>query len=356
MLVWIFAFLIFNLIVLAHEFGHYITAKKFGVKVNEFALGMGPKLFKIVRENTVYSMRCFPIGGFCELEGEENDSESENSFGKISVWKRMIVMAAGAFMNIVVGLIFSIICTVSRQGIPTTVVSGFSDSAVSVRTGLKVNDEIISINNFKTHTDQDVLFAAGTAYDGNLDVEIIRNEKRMIIKGVKLNLIQHNNRKVCEIDFSLFGVKKNFVNVINYSVMNIVSFVRLTWKSIVWLIKGKVSLRDMAGPIGIASQIGSITSKGLEKGFADAILGVVSFMVMFTISIGIFNLLPFPALDGGRILMLTPELISGKPLGKKIEYIINIVGFCLLILLMIFAAYNDILRIIKNAFYGPDEI
>ncbi|MDR1364940.1 MAG: M50 family metallopeptidase [Oscillospiraceae bacterium] len=350
-LIWVFAFLIFNLIVFAHELGHYSTGRLFGVKINEFAIGMGPTIAKFKKNDTVYSLRSFPIGGFCELEGEEKESKSKHSFGKISVWKRVIVLAAGGLMNLLIGLIFSVILTLSYESVPTTTISGFIESSVSDRFGLKTGDEILSINGYKTHIDRDVWFALSMNFNKNssVDIEVLRNGKYMLVKNVKIKSVEEKGIvKGFEIDFYLLGVKKTLLNVLNYSVMNIVFFVRLTYKSITDLISGRLSIKDMSGPVGVATKIGEITDQGLKSGISEAILNILSFMTMFTISIGIFNLLPFPALDGGRIIMLIPEAITGKHLDQKIETIINIIGFGMFILLTIAVTYNDIMKIIKG--------
>jgi regulator of sigma E protease len=349
-LVWLFAFLVFNLIILAHEYGHYSTARKFGVKVSEFALGMGPVVAKVERGGTTYSIRCFPIGGFCEMEGEENGSRTKHSFGSARVWQRMIIMVAGAFMNILAGIIFSLIIALCRSNIPTTFISSFDRQAASYASGLRAEDEIISVNGYKTHIERDVYFAISITSGENIDMEIMRGGKHMIIKNVKFAQTENEGKTALQIDFHLAQASKNFVNVINYSVLNVVSFSRISWKSITELVRGKLSLKDLAGPIGVASQIKTITDHGLEIGFAEAILSILSFMSMFTVSIGIFNLLPFPALDGGRVLMLIPEAITGKPLNPKFESFVNVAGFCLLILLMILVAFNDVVRLIKGYF------
>jgi regulator of sigma E protease len=292
------------------------------------------------------------VGGFCELEGEEKESSSEHSLGKIAIWKRAVIMVSGGLMNLLIGLVFSVILTLSHENIPTTVVSGFDESAVSSRTGLKANDEILSINSYKTYTNRDVFFALNVGYDKNngADFEILRNGKYVLIKNVKIKNVRYGDTSAFEIDFHLLRAKKTIANIINYSIVSIISLVRLSWKSIVDLVSGKLTIKDMSGPVGMAMTIGEITDQGLKSSIGEAILNVLSFMTMFTISIGMFNLLPFPALDGGRVMMFIPESITGKPMNQKVESAINTVGFCLLILLMLAISYNDIARIVRNLF------
>ncbi|MCL2312378.1 MAG: M50 family metallopeptidase [Firmicutes bacterium] len=348
-LVWMFALLIFNCVILVHELGHYLAARKFNVKVSEFAIGMGPKIFKFEKDGILYSIRCFPIGGFCEMEGEDDPMNESGSFHKKPIWQRVTILVAGAFMNVILGVVFSLLLCLYKEGVPTTTVSRFASSSASEKTGLKTGDEIIAINDYKTHIERDIVFAISTSNTESFKIDVIRNNKLVTLRNVYFTFVQSRNGSyVPEIDFFLLREPKNFVNVINYSVIDVGSVIRMAYRSIVGLILGKFSVKDVAGPVGIASQVGNITNQGLEIDFLFAIMNVLAFMMMVSVSIGIFNLLPFPALDGGRIVMLIPEMLTKKPVSQKVESIVHAVGFWSLMLLLVAVTYNDILRTIKG--------
>ena len=353
-LVFIFAFVMFNLIILAHEWGHYITAIKFGVRVNEFALGMGPQIFKIKKNDTVYSIRAFPIGGFCAMEGEEKTSDDKkHSFREKSAWKRMIIISAGAIMNIIVGFFLSVFVTSFQKDIFSTRISSFSKDAVSNSSnGLRVNDEIISINGYKTHIDQDIIVAISLSSGSNLKIDVIRNGEFVRLENVSFNTREVNGKKVADLDFSLCRKEKNFINTMIYSSTNVGSTVRTTWMGLIGLIRGKFTIKDLAGPVGLASCVGTITDEHLKndnKNIFPAMMNIVSFMMMISISLGVFNLIPFPALDGGRILLLIPELVAKKKVSEKMEEVFNTIGFSFLMILAIIVTCSDVLKIIKGA-------
>ncbi|GMB10804.1 MAG: site-2 protease family protein [Candidatus Improbicoccus devescovinae] len=346
--VFVFAFLIFNIVVISHEFGHYFTAKIFGVKVEEFALGMGPKFFSKRGKSTFFSMRCLPIGGFCHLESEDSNLNNETSFFSKSIWEKTIILIAGGVMNLILGFVFAIILSYSR-GVPTTTVSNFYNTSISPESGLKIGDEILSINNKKTFIGRDILFFLHISADESFTVNVMREDRMLILKDVKFPRSQLANGRFCsDIDFRVVPAEKSLYNMINYSILDVYSTTRITMYTIFELIRGRLGIKDMAGPIGIATQINDITVNGLKYGVVSAILDVLAFMTMFSVSIGIFNLLPFPALDGGRIIFLIIEKIRGKRFKEGVEVTFHMLGFCLLIAFMIIVSYNDIARIFGN--------
>ncbi len=363
LIVYVFAFLLFNFVIMAHEWGHFITAKKFGVKVNEFAIGMGPKIIKLERGETTYSLRLFPVGGFCALEGEEdsekynknkNQSQSQKndtsrSLRSKPVWQKAIIMIAGVFMNFLVGVILSILLTAAKENVYSTKISTISASSgeyIESENLLKPGDEIIAIDGYKIHVPRDISFAATVSNDNQFQVDIIRNGKFTSLKNVPLVSTDAEGNKHLMISFET--IDKNFINIVNYAVTDVGSLIRNSWDTVIGLIKRKISIKDLSGPVGIATQIGGIASQ--EKNLGPALLRITTFMMMISISLGVFNILPFPALDGGRVVMLIPEVITGKPVNPKIEEIINTAGIILLIGLMIFITYNDVKDIIMSIF------
>lgn len=359
LIVYIFAFLLFNFVIMAHEWGHYITAKKFGVKVNEFAIGMGPKIIKFERGETTYSLRLFPVGGFCALEGEEDSekynknknqkSDTKRSLRSKPAWQKAIIMIAGVFMNFLVGVILSIFLTASKENIYSTKINSIVTSSgeyIESENLLKPDDEIIAIDGYKIHVLRDVSFAATVSNDNQFQVDVIRDGKFKSLKDVSLVSTDAEGNKSLAVTFKT--IDKNFINIINYAVTDVGSLIRNSWGTIIGLIKRKISIKDLSGPVGIATQISGIASQ--EKNLGPALLRITTFMMMISISLGVFNILPFPALDGGRVVLLIPEVITGKPVNQKVEEIINTAGIILLIGLMIFITYNDVKDIIMSIF------
>jgi regulator of sigma E protease len=349
-LVYIFAFLIFNLVIVSHEFGHFSVARAFGIKVDEFAIGMGPKIFGFMRNGTMYSIRCLPVGGFCQIEGEKADSEGESSFCTKPAWQRTLVLAAGGFMNIILGFILSFVIACANP-IATTTIRFFAERCVSSENGLKIADEIISINGARVLIGKDIFFEIAMNPRESYTFEVLRGGRKKTIENVKFAQSNDGNgifRPV--LDFYVLEAPKTFLNLLNYSALCVASFVKTTCFSLIWLISGKLTIRDMAGPIGIAAQIGEIANNGMKNGYYEAILNIVGYMQMFTIGVGIFNLIPFFALDGGRILFLWIEKLRGKPFKVETEAKLHTVGFYLLICLIVVVALNDIARIIGLKF------
>ena len=432
--------LLFELIIFIHEFGHYITAKKSGVKVNEFALGMGKRIFSFTRGETTYSLRLFPIGGFCAMEGEDEDSDNPRSFNNAKIWKRMIIIIAGAVMNILLGIVLMFITLIPKNSFTGTQVSVFSPCSMSSVTGLRPGDKIVDINGYAVNTATDFSFALFTlpvtevsgdelniykedcAFDlysyavSNIgenassevessliktlqtvqmelsecsdkdaayaifceyydkisdvlglevgeypeieyretrqryrtDVTVIRGGERVKLEDVDFLTTKNADGKAeLNIDFYVEPVEKNLGTMITQTFSETLSTVRMVWGSVVGLVTGKFSLNDMSGPIGIASAITDVASESLKtSGFGSAVSSIIYIMMVITVNLGVINMLPFPALDGGRFLMLLIEAIFHKPIPRKVESIINTVGLVLLLGLSAVIAVKDVIKII----------
>lgn len=339
--------LLFDLIVLGHEFGHFFTARSFGIKVNEFALGMGPKIFSIKKGETVYSLRLFPIGGFCAMEGEDEESNDPSAFDKKAAWKRAIVVVAGAVMNIILGFLLTVLLLTQSSKFASTTISGFKDNAVSSSYGLKEGDEILKINGTRVHTAGDIAFNLTVDGKSQFDIEVKRGDEVVDLKNVNFKTsTNEKGQSVLYVDFSLKSIDKNFWTLTRQSCYDTISTVKTVWISFAGLITGRFSIKNIMGPIGITSVIGQATTEGLKTSTWAAINNIISIMAMITINLGIVNLLPLPALDGGRLIFLIFEMITRKKLNPKYEGWIHGIGFILLIILMIFIAYGDIARIL----------
>ncbi len=330
---------VFGLVIFIHEFGHFATAKKVGVKVNEFSIGMGPLLFSRTKGETQYSLRLLPIGGYCSMEGEDEESDDERSFSKSSVWKRIAITVAGAVMNLILGFLVLGILTATGGSIASRTVAQFYKGASTEATGLRVDDKIISVNGSHIFVAEDIFYEMMYAEDGKADMVVIRNGEKTALDGVtfKTHHDEENDINVIELDFAVYGVKKTFLTVVESSFLQAVSTTRLILKSVIQLITGTVPPNSISGPVGIVSVIGDAAGSGIRS--------LLNILAYISIDLGVMNLLPVPALDGGRLLLLIVEAITKKKLSQKWEIAINIGGFILLIGIMVFATYNDLVRL-----------
>lgn len=346
----IFAILLFNLIIFLHELGHFFWAKKFGVKVNEFALGMGPRVFKFQKGETMFSLRALPIGGFCEMEGEDEHSDNPRSFEQKKAWQKILIIASGGIMNLILGFVLTFILLINSPAIVSTTIKAFEKDAVSSSTGLMVGDEILKINSSRIRTFRDIAFNISAFGTSDFDIEVRRDGKIINLENVNFKPVENTDgSRSAEIDFFVEPIEKNFVNLIKSTFSETASIINIVWRSLGGLVTGKISLKKTAGPIGIASEIGKITNEGLKSSAFIALINIVSIMSIITVNLGIFNLLPLPALDGGRLVFLFIELITGKKINPKYEGLVHTIGFVLFLLFMIWMSYSDILKLIGKA-------
>lgn len=341
----IFALIIFEVIILIHELGHFIAAKKCGVKVNEFAIGMGPAIFKKKKGETLYAIRILPIGGYCAMEGEDAESSDDRAFGKKSVPKRMLIVVAGIIMNLILGFIILIIYTSMSAPITSTTVSSFEENAMSHQTGLQTGDKIIKINGMRIFTDMDISYQFQNDEDAVFDMTVIRNGEKTELENVAFK----SDGKSMHIDFFVKPIEADFGSVISQSFRQGITDARLIYISLGDLVTGKYSIKDLSGPVGIVDVIGDvIESETNEETGIDwnaLIEQMLSLGAFITINIGLFNLLPLPALDGGRLIFLIIEAIRRKPVPAEKEGMVHFVGLAALMLLMIVVTVSDIVKI-----------
>lgn len=342
----LFALILFEVIILIHEFGHFIVAKKCGVKVNEFAIGMGPALLKKQKGETLYALRLFPIGGYCSMEGEDEESSDSRAFCRKSVPKRMAIVIAGIVMNLILGFVLLIIYTSLSAPITSTTVSKFeSENARSHVTGLEEGDKIIKINGIRIFTDMDISYQFQNDKDGVFDMTVLRNGEKTELKGVTLDT--ENN--LLHIDFLVEPIEATPLTVISQSFKQGVTYSRLIYISLADLVTGKYSIRDLSGPVGIVNVIGDVIDSETDKetgidwrALSEQMLSLGAFI---TINIGLFNLLPLPALDGGRLIFLIIEAIRKKPVSAEREGMVHFIGLAALMLLMVIVTVSDIVKI-----------
>ena len=332
------AIIIFAVLIFVHELGHFIAAKLSDIKVHEFAIGMGPKLFSFGKGETKYSLRLFPIGGYCALEGENSASDDERAFINKSPLKRLIVLASGAFMNILLGFIILNIITATLPTIDTTQILAVEKGSPAEASGLMPDDKIVKIDSNGVPTYK-VLSWELSDLDGSEKTFTIKRDG----KKMKIDIAPElkNGKYVFGITFKeadnnvFLTVRESFHETFFYSRVIIETFFDL--------IRGKVSVNEMSGPIGIVSEIGGAVEAAAETGY-PGIMNLLLLAVLLTVNLGVFNLIPLPALDGGRILFVLIELIRRKPLPPEKEGIVHMIGLIALLLFSVFIAYMDVLK------------
>ena len=337
------AILLFGVIIAIHEFGHFFFAKLFKVKVNEFALGMGPAIFKKKIGETQYALRLFPIGGFVSMEGEDAESDDEGAFNKKKPYQRFIIVAAGAILNLILGIIVVAICLSMQNLVGTREVHSFHENAISCDYGLKAGDEIIKINNTHIYSSRGIGFNMVRDTDNKLDITVIRDGKKIELKDVEFRQFEFEGRQYLEQDFYVVGEYHTVFNVAKTAILDSASIVQMVRLSLVDLCTGKYGMKDVSGPIGTISAIADSTAQGPTA--KDKLFTALTLLSYITINVGVFNLLPVPALDGGRLFFIFIEMIRRKPINPKKEGVIHTVGLVLLLLFMLVVSISDIIKV-----------
>lgn len=332
----IIAILFFELIIIVHEGGHFAAARLMKIKVNEFSIGMGPKIFSFTKGETKYSLRWILFGGYCSMEGEDEESESNGSFSSKSVPARMLVVVAGAFMNLLLGFLI-IVCIISSQNlVGTPTIAKFDDNAASELSGLMVGDTIKSIDGMRVFTATDVETGLTRSRDDTLSVTVERNGKTETL-DVKFDMAEYEGHKYVNMDFWLLGKEKTIGSVLKNSAATFVSYTRMVFLSVHDLLTGRYGLSDLSGPVGTVS----VVSSAVKTSFAS----LLRISAILTVNIGLFNLFPIPALDGWRFFLLLGEGIFKKKLPAKWEYAINAAGLAILIGVMVLVTFSDVTKL-----------
>lgn len=330
------AILVFGVMIFIHELGHYLTARACGVGVNEFAIGMGPKILSRVSKKSGirYSLRALPIGGFVSMVGEDEESDADNAFGNVSVWRRMIIIVAGAFMNFVLGLLIMLIIVLSSNALPSNVIAEFDEGAISSEYGLMVNDKVVKVGNRRIHTGYELSYEIMNQGYEALDLTVIRDGEKIVLNGVIFNTFTESGATFGNMDFKIFGINKTLGGVISHTWYRSLSTVRMVWDSIIDMIRGRYGIEAVSGPVGITEVIGDAAKTGT--------VNLLYVCAVITINLGVVNLLPLPALDGGRFVFMVIEAVRRKPIKKEIEAYIHFVGIMLLFALMLLISFKDI--------------
>ena len=340
----ILAILAFGMLVIVHEFGHFITAKRGRVQVNEFWIGMGPTLLKKEHNGTLYCLKLLPFGGACVMEGEDEDSESEHAFGKASLPRRMLIVAAGALMNFLVGFLI-VLAVIQPNGpnggyIVSTIDSVDPASTAAAAGGLQAGDEILEVDGYNILLRSDFEIALARGADTTYEVVVRRDGEKITLPAVVLEatIEGEDGRKMIGLTFA---EQPDSIGMhVNMAVRTSLNYARLVWVSLGMLVSGQVGVDQLSGPVGVASVMATTASYSIS-----AFLQLVAFI---SINLGVMNLLPLPALDGGRLVFLIIEGIRRKPVPAKYEGYIHAAGLMLLLALMVYVTGQDIVRIIAG--------
>ncbi len=360
------ALIVFSAVIAIHEFGHFTVAKLCGIQVNEFSIGMGPALWKKIYKGTQYSLRALPVGGYVALEGEESpesqqaeavrderEAEDENPvppeqrtgipLNEAPVWQRVLVMVAGAFMNFVLGFVVLVILVAAQEGaITSKTIYSIENDALCGQTGLQAGDEIVAVNGRRCFVANDILYelVRTEAYRARFTVK--RGGQKVELPDVQFDTWQDEDGQThMTLGFTVYGIKKTPLNVLKEAWNSTLYYGRIVFTSLADLVRGRESINNLSGPVGIVTAIGQAASYGWQD--------LLELLALITINLGVFNLLPFPALDGGKVVFLIIEGVTGHAVPEKLQGTLTIAAFALLFGLMLFATYNDIIRLVTGA-------
>lgn len=348
----IIAIIIFGILIAIHEFGHFTAAKLCGVKVEEFAIGMGPALFKKQKGETVYALRILPIGGFCAMAGEDEESDDPRAFTNQGFWKKFVILCAGSFMNLVLGIVLILIMYAGAQAFVTPTIDHFMEGCPYEGTeAMQAGDTFYSIDGQRIYLVSDVSSFLMRG-DGVYDIVMLRDGEKVELKDFALTTKTYA-------EYANDGPKYGFVfgyteatfgTKLEYTWNTTLEFSRLVWLGLGDLINGKVGLKDMSGPVGIVDMMNEVGQQAEStKAAADNLLYISAFIA---VNLAIMNMLPIPALDGGRVFLMIVtviiEAVSRKKLDPKYEGYIHLGGMVLLLGLMALVMYNDIAKLITG--------
>lgn len=371
----------FLVMVALHEFGHFIVAKVLNFKVDEFSIGMGPAIFKKQKGETQYSIRVLPLGGYCKFEGEdEADNQDPRAFANQKPWKRLLVLLAGGTFNIILGFVLFLIIVPMVSPVSTNVIDTVVEHSYIEEVGIQSGDKIVEINGKRVNFYNDItLYTQNFQKDENANVTIERNGEKLefsfkpteqivettytengvqvdsTINGYTTGRFVEYSEDVPK-DTSLIGQTKTStryiigftpqakdINIINVwgEAWNETKFVvKLVYQSLWQMVTGKIGVDQMSGPVGIVSEVNNAVNSGKYS-----LLNVLNLVALLTINLGVFNLLPVPALDGCRILFVLIEVVRRKPIPPDKEGVVHGVGMLLLLLFILFISFNDIMRL-----------
>ena len=336
----ILTIVLFCIMIFPHELGHFLAAKKMGVQVNEYAFGMGPTIWKKQRGETLHSIRLFPIGGFCAMEGEDEDSDNPRAFGRKKPWQKIVILAAGSFMNLVCALVISWVL-VGMLGFTTTTIGEVAADSPAMQAGLAAGDKIVRIDETEIKTWNDVSAAIAAAEGKPLSFTVQSDgENRDLTITPQLMRAQDANGQ--ETQYYAVGItcriSHNPLKAIAAGTQTTWNMTKTMFSALGDLATGRANADDLSGPVGMVQMVSRTSEYGwVYYGFLT---------ILICLNLAVINMLPLPALDGGRILFVLFTMITGKKVSEKVEGTVHIIGLVLLLALMLYVTKNDIFRLI----------
>ncbi len=337
------AIIIFSLIIIFHELGHFSVAKANGICVLEFSLGLGPTIFGVTKGETKYSLKLLPFGGACMMLGEDESSEDERAFGNKSVWARMAVVFAGPFFNFILALVLSMVI-IGCVGYDAPVIAGVSEGFPAEEAGMQAGDKITKLGNETIHIYREItMYSLTHSEQSTVDVTYERDgQKHTVTLTTKQG---EDGRYMLGIIGSGGRVRANAWEVVKYSVFEVKYWIVTTIKSLKMMVTGRVSMNDVSGPVGIVNTIGDTYEQSKTDGWYYVFLNMMNISILLTANLGVMNLLPIPALDGGRLVFLIIEAIRGKKVDQEKEGFVHMIGLFILLALMVLIMANDIRKL-----------
>ena len=333
-----------------HELGHFVTARLSKVTIYEFAIGMGPTIFswKSKKYDTKYALRLLPFGGFVSMAGEDGECDDENAFNKKPCWKRFIILAAGATMNIILGFILiltmltsSAISNRTEDGLgllASNTIHSFEENAISnSENGLMPGDKIVKVGKVSIHTGNELSYEIMNQGYKSLDITVIRNGEKLVLEDVVFGTFTESGAVFGQLDFYVYGERFTFGSLMKHTFFNSLSTIKMVWDSLRDMVMGRYGLDAVSGPVGITNQMVETAKSGPTN-----FLYLAS---VITMNLGVMNLLPLPALDGGRLVFVLWEMITRKKPSPKVESYIHAAGFVILMAFMVFIVFKDIIQL-----------
>ncbi len=344
------AVFIFGFLVTIHEFGHFLAAQLCGVRVNEFSVGMGPCLWHRETDETQYSIRLLPIGGFCALEGQDEDSGDRRSFTCQSFWKKFVILSAGSFMNLLAGMIIIAMLFAGASGFYVDQISGFSEGfPLEGESGLMVGDVFYKVDGWRTYLRGDAAMLLSFNDGQGVDIEVIRNGKKIVLEDLPLYRGTYDGQS------GRFGlligemqIPTSFLTKLRFIGYQTLDFIQQMWFSLVQLVRGTMGVQELSGPVGIVSIITEVGTA--SESAVSAARNIAYFAALIAINLAVMNMLPIPALDGGRIFFLLVDaaalLLFRRKVPEKWQAAVNAVCFMLLMGMMVLVTLHDVTKLI----------
>jgi regulator of sigma E protease len=339
----VIAIILFSIIILFHELGHFLLAKKNKIRVNEFCLGLGPTLIGFTKGETKYSIKLLPFGGACMMEGEDGDSTTDGAFNSKSVWARIAVVAAGPIFNFIMAFVFAVIL-IACVGYDAPKLSGVMDGYAAKEAGLQSGDSITKINGKNIHFASEIgiygYFHPGETWNLVYERDGKNHSATLVPK-----YDEKSKAYLVGIQYNFPREKTNAIGTLKYGAYEVKYWIDVTMESLKYLVTGKVSVNELSGPVGIVKNIGDTYDQSKSEGALIIVMSMLNWAILLSANLGVMNLLPIPALDGGRLVFLIVEAITRKRIDSDKEGMVHFIGFVLLMGLMVVVMFNDIRKL-----------